>query len=83
MRWMEIFGENGSNFWFIMKFEGEAKFCQILNPKIVHMWTPFLHKFVTLKELTAERLIDSSWNMLENIKRPHGRDFLHLKHFWI
>ncbi len=31
---------------------------------------PFLHKFVTLKELTAEVLTDSSWNTLENIKIP-------------
>ncbi len=64
---MEIFGNNGSNFWLIMKFEGEVKFCQILNPKIVspqisQIWMPFLHKFVTLEELTIEGLTDSSWN---------------------
>ncbi len=45
------------------------------------MWMQFLHKFVTLKELTAEGLTDSSWNTLENIKRHHERDFLHLEHF--
>ncbi len=44
---------------------------------------PFLHKCVTLKELTAEGHTDSSWNTLENIKRPRERDILHLKHFWI
>ncbi len=38
------------------------------------MWMPFLHKFVNLKELTAEGLTDSSWNTLENIKRPRERE---------
>ncbi len=71
-----------------MKFEGEVKFCQILNPKIVRLdkfreckcrfYTNFL-----LKELTTEELTDSSWNMLENIKRPHERDVLNLKRCWI
>ncbi len=44
---------------------------------------PFLHKFVTLKELTIEELTDSSWNTLENIKRLRERDFLQSKHFWV
>ncbi len=53
--------------------------------QILRMRMPFLHKFITLKELTAEELTDSSWNMFENIKRLRERDFLHLKHlhFWI
>ncbi len=85
---MKIFGNNGSNFRLIVKFEGELKFYQILNQKIVShqispMWIPFLYKFITLKELTTEGLINTSWNKLENIKRPRESDFPHLKHLWI
>ncbi len=85
---MVVFGNNGSNFRLTVKFKGVGEFCQMFEPKncasrqILRMWMPFLHRFITLKELTAEGLTDSSWNTLENIKRHHERDFLHLKHFW-
>ncbi len=66
---MEIFGNNGSNFWFIMKFEGEVKFRQIVNAKITDGDAIFT-KICYLQKLTTERLRDSSWNTLQNSKRP-------------
>ncbi len=32
-RWMKIFGNNGSNFWLTMKFDGEVKFWKFWTQK--------------------------------------------------